>query len=68
MKLPERKPVDLFLRRASGEFGLSILLDSGAELAIALSIAQYVDLRDNEGLRVEFDSPELRAEEYPDED
>lgn len=68
MKLAERKPVDIFLRRAAGEFGLAIVLDSGAELAIALSIAQYVDLRDNEGIRVEFSNAQLRAEEFVNED
>lgn len=50
MILPERKPIALSLRRAKGQFGLVILLDSGYEIAIPLTADQYLDLRDNEGI------------------
>lgn len=56
MNLAERKPVDLYLRRVSGQFALIVLLDSGTELATNLSAAEYLDLRDNEGIRLE-DAP-----------
>jgi len=53
MNLAERKPQQLLLRRSKGEFGLIIVLDSGYELGIKLGVEQYINLRDNEGIRVD---------------
>lgn len=63
MSLPDRKPVELFLRRKAGEFGLIILLDSGYELGLKIDAAQYVNLRDNEGIALEPPDPDFAAEQ-----